>query len=261
MGSSGCGKTTLISAIVGLAKLDGGEIQVFGECSRKNTSRFGFMPQETALIDVFTIRETIWFYGTIYGLPSEKIIKKVKFLVDLLELPDVNRLVQDCSGGQQRRISFAVALIHDPELLILDEPTVGVDPLLRSKIWDYLIELTTHQNVTVLLSTHYIEEAKQSTHVGIMRNGVLMVEDSPQNVLLQTGANHLDDAFLILSEKQEKFKDHRGVSSSADSIEMEQLPSALTNSHQPSQKTKVKVTKPLKAMLTKGFIEIFRNPQ
>jgi ABC-type multidrug transport system ATPase subunit len=212
MGASGCGKTTTISSIVGFSHFDSGTVEIFGKEPGRNNSRFGFMPQESALVESFTIRELLWFYGTIYGLTAERIREKTKFLVDLLELPDKNRFVKDCSGGQQRRISFAVSLIHDPELLILDEPTVGVDPVLRAKIWDYLVELTVHHKVTVLLSTHYIEEAKQSTTVGIMRNGVLMVEDSPRNILMKVGCEYLDDAFLYLSRKQESSSGEPGSS-------------------------------------------------
>lgn len=83
------------------------------------------MPQETALIPEFTVREVIWFYGTVFGLSSEKIEKRIRFLSDLLELPPENQFVKECSGGQQRRVSFAVTLVHEPDILILDEPTVG----------------------------------------------------------------------------------------------------------------------------------------
>lgn len=165
--------------------------------------RVGYMPQESALITGFTVREMIWFFGTIFGMTSQKIDERFYFLKALLELPDEDRLIRDCSGGQQRRISFALSLVNEPELLILDEPTVGVDPLLRNKIWDYLMKLTTTENVTVLLSTHYIEEARQSTCVGVMRNGVMIAEDSPRNILSDYQTASLEEAFLRLSERQE----------------------------------------------------------
>lgn len=203
MGSSGSGKTTLMSCIVGTNSLDSGSIEVFGESATKvDKSRIGFMPQEHALILGFTVREMVWFYGTIFGLSTQKIDERFRFLSSLLELPDQDRLVRDCSGGQQRRISFALTLVHEPDLLILDEPTVGVDSLLRSKIWDHLVELT-EKNVTVLLSTHYIEEARQSTIVGIMRNGVQMAEDSPERILRMCETTSLEEAFLRLSQVQE----------------------------------------------------------
>lgn len=204
MGSSGCGKTTLISCLVNIGSLDSGEISIFGEPAKNlNKSRVGYMPQESALINGFTVREMVWFFGTIFGMDYKKINERFYFLKSLLELPSEDRLIRDCSGGQQRRISFALSLVHEPELLILDEPTVGVDPLLRSKIWNYLMELTKTKNVTVLLSTHYIEEARQSNCVGVIRNGLMIAEDSPTNILINCETSSLEEAFLRLSERQE----------------------------------------------------------
>lgn len=204
MGSSGCGKTTLISCLVGISNLDSGDIEIFGEPTRQNKSRIGYMPQENALIPEFTIREMVWFFGTILSLSSVKIKTRLKFLTELLELPDTNRFIRDCSGGQQRRVSLALTLVHEPELLILDEPTVGLDPILRKKIWDYFTQITETKNVTILLSTHYIEEARFSSCVGLMRKGVQIAEDSPENILLMMETTQLEDAFLKLSEKQER---------------------------------------------------------
>lgn len=205
MGASGCGKTTLFSSLVDVLKLDAGAIEIFGDKAENIAkSRVGYMPQENALIAEFTVGEMIWFVGTIFGLKSEHIEERLYFLTNLLELPQRNKIIKECSGGQQRRVSFALTLIHEPELLILDEPTVGLDPVLRFKIWDYLHEITRTNNVTVLLSTHYVEEAKQSTHIGLMRNGELIAEDSPQRILNRTACDSLDEAFLQLSEKQER---------------------------------------------------------
>lgn len=196
MGSSGCGKTTLISSLVGLLELDGGDIEIFGGPAKNiDKLKVGYMPQENSLITEFTVGEMVWFMGTIFGLSSERIRDRMKFLSELLELPNRNKLIRECSGGQQRRVSFALTLIHEPELLILDEPTVGLDPLLRNKIWNYLIEITETQKVTVLLTTHYIEEARQSTRVGLMRGGEMIAEDSAENILRMTECDSLDEAF------------------------------------------------------------------
>jgi ABC-type multidrug transport system ATPase subunit len=126
MGSSGCGKTTLISSLVGVLPVDNGDVRIFGESINKSTNdRIGFMPQETALAGSLRVRELFWFFGAVFGLSNDKIDQKHRSLSSLLELPDEKRLIRNCSGGQQRRISFEVTLLHDPELLILDEPTVG----------------------------------------------------------------------------------------------------------------------------------------
>lgn len=126
MGSSGCGKTTLLSCLVGVLEADSGEIKIFGESINKSTNtKIGFMPQETALAENLKIREFFRYFGMIFGLNEDEIHEKHQNLSKLLELPEGSRLIRDCSGGQQRRISFAVCLLHEPDILILDEPTVG----------------------------------------------------------------------------------------------------------------------------------------
>lgn len=124
--------------------------------------RVGYMPQEIALYAEFTIKETMMYFGWIFGMKTEDILDRLQFLLNFLDLPSQNRLVKNLSGGQQRRVSFAVALMHDPELLILDEPTVGVDPLLRQSIWNHLVQITKTGQKTVIITTHYIEEARQA---------------------------------------------------------------------------------------------------
>lgn len=265
MGSSGCGKTTLISCLVGINSLDSGDIEIFNDPPRSHRSRIGYMPQENALIAEFTIREMIWFFGTIFGLSRKKIKERIKFLTDLLELPDGDKLIRECSGGQQRRVSFAITLVHEPELLILDEPTVGLDPLLRVKIWDYLLDITMKNQVTVLLSTHYIEEARQSTHIGLMRNGFLIAEDSPQKILRSTQASNMEEAFLILSKMQEnnltsqnngsKIIQHIiDVTSNEDLLSKQLFKGRKTETV--AQQTTLGI---LFALLTKNFLQIFRN--
>ncbi|CRK87266.1 CLUMA_CG001068, isoform A [Clunio marinus] len=265
MGSSGCGKTTLISCLVGINSLDSGEIEIFGAPNSKNNKgNIGYMPQETALINCFNVREMIWFYGTIYGMTSEKINERFWFLSQLLDLPDEERLIKECSGGQQRRISFALTLVHEPELLVLDEPTVGVDPLLRARIWEYLIDITIKKNVTVLVSTHYTEEAKQSSHVGLLRHGVLIAEDTPKNILEKCEALNLEEAFLKLSEKQEVDNVNQNVTSqNSPYIEMDVVTAKPTaqrlktvRTHKYTTQSNIRITQ---ALLMKNLIQVARN--
>lgn len=130
--------------------------------------RIGYMPQEIALYGEFTIRETMKYFGWISNMPTNKVDERLDFLIELLLLPCADQLVKTLSGGQQRRVSLAAALLHEPELLILDEPTVGVDPLLRQNIWDYLVKITKNAQTTVIITTHYIDETRQAHLVSIL---------------------------------------------------------------------------------------------
>lgn len=125
LGASGCGKTTLLSCIVGIQQIDSGRISVLGEVASENLTnkighKIGFMPQETALMNELTVKETIYFYGNIYQMDREKLRQRYRMLKQLFELPPDDRSVENCSGGQQRRISFCITIIHEPDLLILD---------------------------------------------------------------------------------------------------------------------------------------------
>ncbi|XP_053695189.1 ABC transporter G family member 20 [Sabethes cyaneus] len=206
LGASGCGKTTLLSCIVGRKFLNDGEISVLGGTPGTPGSgvpgpRIGYMPQDIALVEEFSVKETIYYFGRIYGMSTEKIRERYKLLKELLELPPDERHVGNCSGGQQRRVSFAAAMVHEPELLILDEPTVGLDPLLRERIWQYLVDSTSTSKLAVIITTHYIEEARQASCIGLMRNGILLAEDSPTNILERFNCTNLEDAFLTLCQK------------------------------------------------------------
>ncbi|XP_029671460.1 ABC transporter G family member 23 isoform X2 [Formica exsecta] len=207
LGASGCGKTTLLSCIVGRRRLNSGEIWVLGgkpgtKGSGVPGKRVGYMPQEIALYGEFTIRETMMYFGWIFGMCTAEIVERLRFLLQFLDLPSQNRLVKNLSGGQQRRVSFAVALMHDPELLILDEPTVGVDPLLRQSIWNHLVQITKDGNKTVIITTHYIEEARQAHTIGLMRSGRLLAEEAPNTLMQIYNCASLEEVFLKLSRQQ-----------------------------------------------------------
>lgn len=165
MGSSGCGKTTLLSCIVGAKTLDSGSIKIFNEPVGRKKSKIGFMPQNISIIEEFSIKELINFFGTIYGMNKKQISDRFDFLMNLLELPEGEDFVKNLSGGQKRRVSLAICMVHTPEILILDEPSVGLDPLLRCKIWDFFELITRSGETTVVITTHYIEEAKQANCV------------------------------------------------------------------------------------------------
>jgi ABC-type multidrug transport system ATPase subunit len=264
MGASGCGKTTLISCIVGVQSLERGCIEVFGEGVGKNNAKIGYMPQDISMVSEFTIKEMIHLYGKIFNMSRVEINQRLRFLQELLDLPDADKFIGNCSGGQQRRVSFALTLVHEPEILILDEPTVGVDPLLRHKIWDYLMEITSTKNVTVLVSTHYIEEAKHSTHIGLMRNGVQIAEDSPQNILSKWETTSLEEAFLKMSQKQENDNKNQNFSSMSkrklsSTTSQHDKPRTSSQTHE-DQKYAIKGWKVLHALLIKNALQFIRHP-
>ncbi|KAK9505752.1 hypothetical protein O3M35_009736 [Rhynocoris fuscipes] len=197
LGASGCGKSTLLNAIIGLLGLNNGTIDL----SITNKRDLGFMPQSICLYEQFTIKELLTYYCTMYGMSKNDIQYRIDLMYKILDLPDCNRSLPNLSGGQKRRVSLAVALIHDPKLLILDEPTVGVDPVLRQRIWDFLVDWCDSGR-TIIITTHYIEETKQAHTVALMRQGVMLCEKSPQALLEECNTEYLEDAFLQLSKAQ-----------------------------------------------------------
>ncbi|XP_035701741.1 ABC transporter G family member 23-like [Folsomia candida] len=161
IGASGCGKTTLLSCIVGLHRLDSGQVTVHSESRPDNLGNFcGYMPQETALLDVLTIREVLKYFGLLYGMKTQDIESRTHFLSEILDLYQLDAVINTLSGGQKRRVSMAAAMIHNPPLLVLGEPCVGLDPLLRQRIWEYLSKISGEQGKTIIISTHYIEETR-----------------------------------------------------------------------------------------------------
>ncbi|KAK8778328.1 hypothetical protein V5799_020336 [Amblyomma americanum] len=203
LGPSGCGKTTLLRCIVGRLKPRHGSVRVFGHKPGQPESYIpgpgvGYMPQELTLYPEFSILETLTYFGRLFRIESRVLQERTAFLIRFLGLPEKSRLVKNLSGGQKRRVSLAAALIHRPPLLILDEPTVGVDPLLRQSIWHYLVTLTHREAISVIITTHYIEEARLANLVGLMRQGRILAQAVPEDLMQQHGMLTLEDVFLKL---------------------------------------------------------------
>ncbi|XP_061402786.1 ABC transporter G family member 20 [Musca vetustissima] len=214
LGASGCGKTTLLSCIVGRRRLNSGEIWVLGGRPGSRGSgvpgpRIGYMPQEVALYGEFTMRETLKYFGLIADMSAVDIEDRTEFLLKLLNLPHGSKFVKNLSGGQQRRVSLAVALLQEPELLILDEPTAGVDPVLRQSIWDHLVDITKNGSTTVIITTHYIDECAQAHAIGLLRGGRMLAEESPEYLRQQYNAESLEEVFLKLAILQNMGKRRR----------------------------------------------------
>lgn len=156
------------------------------------------MPQEISLIPEFSIDETLRYFGAIYHMPEKVINDRINKLVDLLNLPDRERLVRQLSGGQKRLVSLAVTLVHQPPLTILDEPTVGVDSVLRYRIWNYLEGLCKTEGTTVIITTHYIEEAKESHNVAFIESGTILAQSTPAQMQERYQCSTLEEVFLKL---------------------------------------------------------------
>ncbi|KAH7973880.1 hypothetical protein HPB49_005977 [Dermacentor silvarum] len=204
LGSSGCGKTTLLRCIMGRKRFQEGTIRVFGYepgtvGSKIPGANVGYMPQEAALFDAFSIEETMLFFARIYDLSPEAAQERTEFLVSFLELPDPKRPVSCLSGGQKRRVSLAVSLLHKPPLLILDEPTVGIDPVLRMSIWGHMVTLAEQERMSIIITTHYIDEARLASMVAFLRHGVILAEDPPGVLMQRHNTDSLEEVFLILA--------------------------------------------------------------
>ncbi|BAW31349.1 MAG TPA: ABC transporter ATP-binding protein [Methanothermobacter sp.] len=198
LGPNGAGKTTTIKMLCGISKATSGKAFILGKrVPDKIVAReIGYMPQETALYDNLTIEENLEFYGEIFNLKDDKIPNKIQKLLDFINLKDWgDELVRNLSGGMKHRVSLACALIHEPKILFLDEPTVGIDPELRVSFWDYFKQLKK-SGKTILITTHYMDEARHCDRIGFMRAGKLIAEDKPQQMLIKTGTESLEDAFL-----------------------------------------------------------------
>lgn len=183
IGPSGCGKTTTIRLINGVYGPTAGAVQVFGveplKFREKDRERIGYIPQQFILYPNLSVEENLNFLGSIYGMPRSERKERIRPLLEFVELSDARRrLGRKLSGGMQRRLMLAGALLHDPELLIADEPTAGIDPILRSRIWDNFRALRD-QGKTLLVTTQYVGEAAYCDQVAVMRRGRLVTIDTP----------------------------------------------------------------------------------
>ena len=190
LGPNGSGKTTFIRAIVRLLHLDGGEMSVLGRPVSEVGeiySQIGYMTQHKALYPDLTVQENMEFYAGLYGISKQKREERIEELLQMVDLNEHrSRLAGMLSGGMYQRLSLACTLIHEPQLLLLDEPTVGVDPRLRQIFWEYFKRLTG-EGKTVLITTHLMDEAEKCQVVGYMRAGRMAAEGSPEEILRLAG--------------------------------------------------------------------------
>ena len=201
VGPSGCGKSTLLRSIVGVQEVAGGSVSVLGlpAGSPALRSRIGYSTQSPALYADLSVLQNLRYFARILRAPAgdpERVIEEVSLA------PERDQLVSRLSGGQLSRANLAVALLGTPELLVLDEPTVGLDPLLREELWGIFHRLRDERGTTLLVSSHVMDEASRCERLLLMREGRILADDSPEALLQRTGTSDLERAFLRLVREQ-----------------------------------------------------------
>ncbi|WP_264739909.1 ABC transporter ATP-binding protein [Cytobacillus firmus] len=198
LGPSGAGKTTLVKQLAGLEVPTQGSNFIFSEKMPQLDliKRIGYMAQSDALYTDLTAKENLDFFAALYGLKGKEKKQRMNEVMEIVSLTDhLGKLVSDYSGGMKRRLSLAISLLHSPGLLILDEPTVGIDPVLRKSIWESFKSLKEN-GTTILVTTHVMDEAGKCDRLGMIRDGQLIAAGTPEELMSQTSSANIEDAFL-----------------------------------------------------------------
>ena len=203
LGANGAGKTTAIKMLIGLSRPTNGQATVAGFDVFKQTNRIkeniGYMSQKFSLYEDLTVKQNINFYGGIYGLSRKKIIEKTASIIENLNLRSyANKVVGDLPLGWKQRLSFAVASVHDPKIIFLDEPTGGVDPATRRQFWEMIYE-ASNNGITIFVTTHYMDEAEYCHRVSIMVDGKIEALGTPRELKERFKVNSMDDVFIQLA--------------------------------------------------------------
>ena len=205
LGPSGSGKTTLVKAIVGMSEPTKGSVTVLQTRmpSLSAVSRIGYMAQSDALYEDLNAYDNILFFASLYGMKGKKAKIRADDVLELVLLRDQGKkLVKNFSGGMKRRLSLAIALVHSPEILILDEPTVGIDPVLKVEFWKEF-ERVRETGVTIIITTHVMDEAEHCDRLALIRNGGVIAMGTPFELKRDSGEDTMEGAFLYYGKKGE----------------------------------------------------------
>lgn len=198
IGPSGSGKTTLVKSIIGMEKIDSGRIELLDKKipNLQVLNHIGYMSQSDALYEELTAKENLEFFCKLFKLSKDKIKERIEYTSKLVNLEnDLSKKVSNYSGGMKRRLSLAISLIQDPILLILDEPTVGIDPKLRFSIWNELKNLKS-QGKTIIITTHVIDEAEKCDKLVLIREGEIIAAGSVEELKQKFNVNTVEEIFL-----------------------------------------------------------------
>lgn len=203
LGANGAGKTTAMRILCGLSAPTSGEISVGGFDVFKETEKIkkniGYMSQKFSLYEDLTVFENIRFYAGIYGLSDAEIKEKSNSLMEKLGLADKKKaLIGSLPLGWKQKLAFSIAIIHEPKIVFLDEPTGGVDPITRRQFWDLIYE-ASHRGITVFVTTHYMDEAEYCDRISIMVDGRIEALDTPVNLMKTYNSENMDGVFLKLA--------------------------------------------------------------
>lgn len=201
IGPSGSGKTTLMRSIVGVQAVSGGELTVLGQPAghRKLRRQIGYVTQSPAVYSDLTVLQNLFYFAALVGASHEQAEKIVR-RVHLKDRRD--QIVESLSGGQKARVSLAIALLGNPDLLVLDEPTVGLDPVLRNELWDMFMDMA-HEGKTLLVSSHVMDEADRCENLILLRDGKLLWNDTKDALLAKTKKQNVGDAFVAMITRAE----------------------------------------------------------
>jgi len=203
LGANGAGKTTAIRILSGLSEPTSGEVIVAGFNARHQAEKIkkniGYMCQKFSLYEDLTVKENITLYGGIYGMSRDLIRKRTNELLEKLKFHEYeNRIIADLPLGLKQKLAFSVAVLHEPKIVFLDEPTGGVDPITRRQFWEMIYQ-TAEMGITVFVTTHYMDEAEYCDRISIMSDGKIVALDTPENLKNKYHAGSVEEVFIKIA--------------------------------------------------------------